>query len=76
MFSGRQISVGQDGFASNTSEVLRICQFTAFPYDSPGPVKKAASCSFANFADNPHAGDFLPAQLRQLQITPPHTQAA
>lgn len=30
----------------------------------------AASLSLAN---NLHTGDFLPARLRQLQITPPHT---
>lgn len=73
MLGGRQISVGQNGFASKTSEVLHIYQFTAFLYNSPGPVKEAASCSFASFANNLHAGDFLPAQLRHLQIAPPHT---
>lgn len=56
--------------------MLHICQLTSFSYDSPGPAKEAVSCSFASFANNLHAGDFLPAELWQLQITPPHNQTS
>lgn len=73
MLGETQVSIGQDGFASKSSEMLHICQFAAFPYDSPGPVKEAVSCSFAIFANNLHAGGSLPVQLWQLQITSPHT---
>lgn len=76
MLSGKQVPTGQDGLASKTSEVLHIHQCTAFLCDSPGPVKEAVSCSFASFANSLHAGDFLPAQLWQLQITPPRTKPA
>lgn len=73
MLDEMQISMGQDGFASKSSEMLYICRFAAFPYDSPGPVKESVSCSFAIFANNLHAGDSLLPQLWQLEITTPHT---
>lgn len=73
MLGGRKVAMGHDGFASKTSEVLHIYRFPAFLYDSPGAAEEAVSDSFASFANNPHAGDVLPAQPGQLPITPPHS---